>query len=195
MKRNPINLVWKTLILSLIVIGSTSCSKDNDNDDPKVEVNNELTYKGQTYDLNIGAFNDYGFEDGYSNIEFSIFHLVSESDPIIPVFLYLDLYSTNQDIESGTYRFSDGETDVDGNTFSDSYLVRNYYWKEDKGDEVATIAGGTVKLSRDGENFKFEFDLVTDKNEKIQGSYGGKFEDITGQISAKRIGLPNIKTR
>jgi len=109
-------------------------------------------------------------------------------------FLYLDLYSTNQDIESGTYRFSDGETDVDGNTFSDSYLVRNYYWQEDKGDEVATIAGGTVKLSRDGENFKFEFDLVTDKNEKIQGSYGGKFEDITGQISAKRIGLPNIKT-
>lgn len=86
MKRNPFNLVWKTLILSLIVIGSTSCSKDNDNDDPKVEVNNELTYKGQTYDLNIGAFNDYGFEDGYSNIEFSIFHLVSESDPIIPVF-------------------------------------------------------------------------------------------------------------
>lgn len=195
MKRNPFNLVWQTLILSLLVIGSTSCSKDNDNDDPKVEVNNELTYKGQTYDLNIGAFNDYGFEDGYSNIEFSIFHLVSESDPIIPVFLYLDLYSTNQDIESGTYRFSDGETDVDGNTFSDSYLVRNYYWQEDKGDEVATIAGGKVKLSRDGENFKFEFDLVTDKNEKIQGSYGGKFEDITGQISAKRIGLPNIKTR
>lgn len=195
MKRNPFNLVWKTLILSLLVLGSTSCSKDNDNDDPNVEVNNELTYKGQTYDLNIGAFNDYGFEDGYSNIEFSIFHLVSESDPIIPVFLYLDLYSTNQDIESGTYRFSDGETDVDGNTFSDSYLVRNYYWQEDKGDEVATIAGGTVKLSRDGENFKFEFDLVTDKNEKIQGSYGGKFENITEQISAKRIGLPNIKTR
>jgi hypothetical protein len=195
MKRNPFNLVWKTLILSILVLGSTSCSKDNDNDDPNVEVNNELTYKGQTYDLNIGAFNDYGFEDGYSNIEFSIFHLVSESDPIIPVFLYLDLYSTNQDIESGTYRFSDGETDVDGNTFSDSYLVRNYYWKEDKGDEVATIAGGTVKLSRDGENFKFEFDLVTDKNEKIQGSYGGKFEDITDQNSAKRIGLPNMKIR
>jgi hypothetical protein len=73
--------------------------------------------------------------------------------------------------------------------------VRNYYWKEDKGDEVATIAGGTVKLSRDGENFKFEFDLVTDKNEKIQGSYGGKFEDITDQNSAKRIGLPNMKIR
>lgn len=197
MRTNPLNAINKILVIAVMIFGMTSCSKDKDNSKPDVETHDEVTYKGTSYPINAGGYDDLGYDEGFSNTELYLFNIKSDSDPLIPVYIYLDLFSPEKEFKGGTFKYVTGEENVEGKYFlNDAIFIRNMNIDTNKADEVVEIKDGTVKVSRDGENFKVEFDLVSKGNETIKGSYGGVFRKVSDNAAKAKNQLYNqIKKR
>lgn len=171
---------WLALTLLFINIGILSCSKDKDEAGPAIDAENELSYKGQTYPLNYGAIKDYKFDGSHTNYEFHLFYVISESDPIIPTYLFVDLFSPNESgFKGGTFHYIDtdnGEVDLEGKYyFDDGSFARNINIETEAIEEYSNIKGGTVKVLGSGANYKLEFDLALENGKNVKGSYGGTF--------------------
>jgi len=170
-------------VLIIMSISIFSCSKDKDEVEPIIDAKNELSYNGQTYPLNYGAIDDYEYDGSHTNYEFHLFKIVSETDPVVPIYLFLDLFSPNEGgFKGGTFHYIDtdnGEVNLDGKYyFDDGYFARNVNIETDAVEEFVYIKSGTVKVSGSGSEYKLAFDLVMDNGKSIKGSYGGTFEPL-----------------
>jgi len=161
-----------------------SCSKDKEEPAPEIDAKNELEYNGQTYSLNHGAVTEYGYDGTHTNNEFHLFKVIAEDNPVVPVYLYLDLYSPHENTFSGgTFHFidTDGpEVDLEGKAyFDDGFLIRNMNLTDETAEEVVYVNGGSVKISGEGTQYKLEFNLELENGETVIGSYGGSFERLS----------------
>ncbi|MGV3762831.1 hypothetical protein [Parapedobacter sp.] len=172
------------MVFTLLFISTTilSCSKDKDEVGPVIDAKNELTYNGQTFPLNYGAIDDYEYDGSHTNYEFHLFHIISETDPVVPTYLYIDLFSPNDSFKGGTFHYIDtdnGEVDLEGKYYFDyGYFSRNVNVETQEVEEFAAITGGTVKVSGSGSDYKLEFDLAMDNGKTVKGSYGGTFSPL-----------------
>lgn len=99
----------------------------------------------------------------------------------------LDLWtatSAEPNIQTGTYTLS--ANNVPGTyapgfqtSFMDTMLALGTYC-EKRNDENQSVYGfvnaGTVTVTKKGDNYRFEFELTTDKSKKISGTYEGPVE-------------------
>ena len=184
----PFIIFTMFMIMSMSIF---SCSKDEDEVVPDIDAKNELTYGGQTDPLNYGAIDDYGYDGSHTNYEFHLYHIISETDPVVPTYLFVDLFSPNEDgFKGGTFHYIDtdnGEVDLEGKYyFDDAYFARNVDIENNTIGEYARITSGTVKVSGGGMDYKLEFDLVTEDGKSLKGSYGGTFQPLNGVNAASR---------
>lgn len=92
------------MILSMSIF---SYSKDEDEVVLDIDAKNELTYDGQTGPLNYGEMDDYGYDGSHTNYEFHLYHIISETDLVVPTYLFVDLFSPNEDgFKGGTFKVS-----------------------------------------------------------------------------------------
>lgn len=181
------------ICLTVMALGFASCSKKENGAEPTIDPKNELNYNNETYSLNYGGFRNGGFNGTHINYEFHIFKFISENDPIVPIYLYLNLYSPNEDgFKGGTFTFADDE-DVEGTYyFNEAYLIRNMNITDETAEDIVYVKGGKVNVSGKGNKFNLEFELVTDNDKTITGSYGGNFESINA-ANAKVQGQVKVK--
>lgn len=172
----------------LLSVSIVACSKDDENE-PDIDVENILEYNGQSYNLNYGGLGKTDYDGTYSNYQFHVFQL-NEGRDIVPIYLFLDLYSPNEEFKGGTFEFAGEETDVEGKAFiGNGFLIKNMTVSEENAEEVAYVVGGTVKVSGSGNNFELAFDLQTNNDKTIKGSYGGSFESLD-EMEAVTQGQP-----
>ena len=172
----------------LLSVSIVACSKDDENE-PDIDVENILEYNGQSYNLNYGGLGKTDYDGTYSNYQFHVFQL-NEGRDIVPIYLFLDLYSPNEEFKGGTFEFAGEETDVEGKAFiGNGFLIKNMTVSEENAEEVAYVVGGTVKVSGSGNNFELAFDLQTNNDKTIKGSYGGSFESVD-EMEAVAQGQP-----
>ena len=189
---------WIAFTLLFISLGIFfSCSKDKDEAEPVIETKNELSYNGQTYPLNYGAIEDYEYDGSHTNYEFHLFHVISESDPVIPTYLFVDLFSPNESgFKGGTFHYIDtdnGEVDLEGKYyFDDGSFARNINVETEEIEEYSDIKGGTVKVSGSGSDYKLEFDLVLENGKNVKGSYGGTFSPLHATNAVSRSQTVNL---
>jgi len=188
---------WIAFTLLFISMGILSCSKDKDEVEPDIETKNELSYNGQTYPLNHGAIEDYEYDGSHTNYEFHLFHIISESDPVVPTYLFVDLFSPNESgFKGGTFHYIDtdnGEVDLEGKYyFDDGSFARNINVETEEIEEYADIKGGTVKVSGSGADYKLEFDLVLENGKNVKGSYGGTFGPLHATNAVSRNQTVNL---
>lgn len=165
-------------------IGISACSKD-DETEPEIDAENVLEYNGQSFSLNYGGLGKLGYDGTHTNYNFHVFKINSETDDIIPVYLFLDLHSPNEDgFKGGTFQYLGDEADVEGKSYIGSaFLIRNMSLANENAEEIVYVNEGNVKVSGSGDEFELEFDLKTDNDKTIKGSYGGTFES-TGDPGA-----------
>lgn len=182
---------WIAFTLLFISMSIFSCSKDKDDTELVIDTKNELRYNGQTYPLNYGAIEDYKYDGSHTNYEFHLFHIISESDPVVPTYLFVDLFSPNATgFKVGTFHYIDtdnGEVDLEGKYyFDDGSFARNINVETEEVEEYSDIKGGTVKVSGSGAEYKLEFDLVLENGKNVKGSYGGTFGPLHATNAVSR---------
>lgn len=167
------------LFLALGVI-STSCNKD---DDGGSSSSNSFTVDGNTYDLSRAyktAFN-YPNPDGSDDIDvyLTTSDITAGNGELNGTgnALYLDLNSsTTPDLATGTYTFA---TDRAAFVLSDGTSAGvNVDVYTGAGDQVFVVNGGSVEVSKDGDETRFEFNLTTTDGNTITGSYQGTLTDF-----------------
>lgn len=172
----------------LLSVSIVACSKDDENE-PDIDVENILEYNGQSFNLNYGGLGKTDYDGTHSNYQFHVFQL-NEGGDMVPIYLFLDLYSPNEEFKGGTFEFAAEETDVEGKAFiGNAFLIKNMTVSEENAEEVAYVVGGTVKVSGSGNNFELAFDLQTNNDKTIKGSYGGSFESVD-EMEAVAQGQP-----
>lgn len=139
-------------------IALSSCSKDDEHDDLNINVENKLEYDGRTHTLNVGTLEDLGYDGSHYNMEFSIFHLVSEYDPIIPAFLFVDLFSPHENsFRGGTFHFTEDYDRIDGAYYFDyGYLILNFDLLNNTAEKMVEVKGGWVKVAGQGTDYQLE---------------------------------------
>lgn len=139
------------LMLSTFALIS-ACSKDDGEAAPDIDAKNELTYNGQVYPLNIGAYSSYGFDGDHFNREFYLFDVTYADEDLVPVYVFVDLYAASEQFSGGTFPFMDyGQEDVTGkHYFDDGYVIFNMQLSTEEAESHHAIEGGTVKVSGSG---------------------------------------------
>lgn len=169
------------LCLSLLSLSISSCSDKNENATPEEQGGNQATYSDQHYSLNAGAISKNGIQAGHFNYSFFLFELGSESDPVVPLTIFMDLFSPSmENFKGGTFHYLSPEAtqeDTQGQYyFNQAYVVRNFNRDQENADEVAFVQSGTIKASGADSHFTLEFDLILDNGKTLKGHYDGEFE-------------------
>ena len=163
------------IAFSLITLGS-ACNKDDDDAMPS----NVLIIDGNTYNLAKGFIEDFG-DNGNGSFDFDI-TLTSSEISAASGFLvgtgdaiYMDLNTNNMNgLVAGTYNYTalrDAFTMVEGNTFEDfdfSNIAGTF----------GSISSGSVTVSLNGNETRFEWDFMTTDNKSVTGNFQGILQEI-----------------
>lgn len=150
--------------LAAVAFTFASCSKDDDNNGNS---DNKFTFNGKTYTAIGGAQFFYGdaYDSGTNNIDI---YIGNESGFGLNLELFVPTDKT--ELISGTYTFKQGAGEYEEMTFCNGWITTN------DGDTEFEITGGTVKVSKNGNNYTVEVDCQTRGAGKVTGKYVGKLE-------------------
>lgn len=184
-KVNETFLIGKFLIFSLIIIFS-SCSTDNEEqqeENPSSAINS-IEVDGNSYELS-KAFIHFGEDPEETEGEDLYYHdiIIASSDVNLDQsneeftgsesshFMDITITSISQSsIPNGTYNYS---TWSDGEDFK---MVWSSF------DSTSLESGidmeeGTITVKQEGNKISLEFNLISENNKEVTGSYNGEFEE------------------
>lgn len=184
-KVNETFLIGKFLIFSLIIIFS-SCSTDNEEqqeENPSSAINS-IEVDGNSYELS-KAFIHFGKDPEETEGEDLYYHdiIIASSDVNLDQsneeftgsesshFMDITITSISQSsIPNGTYNYS---TWSDGEDFK---MVWSSF------DSTSLESGidmeeGTITVKQEGNKISLEFNLISENNKEVTGSYNGEFEE------------------
>ena len=137
------------------------------------------------YPLNAGAFDVWGVDedipqDPHFNQEFYVFDISRADDNLVPVYVFVDLYSAGESFSGGTFPFMDPRQDDVHNKhyFDNGFVLFNMHLDSEEAESFYAIEGGTVNVSGSGRQYAITFDLLLDNGARVTGSYGGTFENM-----------------
>ena len=92
------------------------------------------------------------------------------------------MYSAGgENFQEGNFSFYSGSGSIPtGNLFTEATL----FFYDDEVESIV-IADGTIKLSIDGNNYTFTFDMIDDDGKRLEGNF-------SGEIEIDNVGEPNI---
>ncbi|WP_121665926.1 hypothetical protein [Mesonia aquimarina] len=168
------------LLVSLVF--ATACSSDddsgNDNNTPTQE--NQFVFDGDTFPLKAGALEYYGNESGLHNTDiiFVTTEVDENEEPEDEIFnsIYFELFTTNENLETGDYSFFEGEAP---NTFSDfsDISIASGTAENPTLKYYEIISGEITVVSKNPYEFIFEGEAVNwdDENDIVDfsGHYKG----------------------
>ena len=179
-------LLFAILLLSTLTI---SCSKDESIEkDDLIEADGYLKVGGIEYDLSAGYLENRGVNDifykGYNtHIELYSKGLKIGNEKKSSDFtsgkghhIGIDMFSTTgETLENKEYIFSTSEPHAIGTFFYSSYEI-NYDVATGGSEVYAIINGGKVSVSKNGDEYTINIDLVNRLDEKVTGFYKGKLK-------------------
>lgn len=175
-------LRFQTIFVLFLALGviSTSCNKD---DDGGSSASNSFTVDGTTYALTNAYKLAYNYPNADGSDDIDIWLTTSDitssgnqelsgSGDVV----YLDLNSsTTPELASGTYNYASERAAF---ALSDSYAGENIDVYTLSGDKLFIVTGGSVEVSQNGNETRFEFNLTTADGKTITGNYQGTLTDI-----------------
>ncbi len=182
------------ILMAAMIVVFAGCKKDS-NDDP---VNSgQFTYSGTSYGLSQGFLGGYGpVGNNTYGIEVVLLssglHIIETNG--IPdsvngkgdVFA-IDMYSVSENsIEPGEYTFGDLGT---AGTFEYAMVLIGYDATTDEADIEDDVVGGTVTVTKDGDNYGFSFNMSTMLGKTITGDYSGYLKFYADIDSKKALVL------
>ncbi len=166
------------LILSLLFLALTACKKEDGGDDPT----NHFRYNGKTYELSHGVLEYYGQwgGDGYNfdvNLLSEGFTYTGDDLSGTGHIVYFEMFSSSSgSLASGTYVF-DAEYDQIPGTWTTANFGISVNVETYSGTFIS-VSKGTVKVSRDGSKYIFDFSFTTGDNKTISGYYKGTLDQL-----------------
>lgn len=164
------NLSFLALLLPLTVV-FTSCKKD------KEEQTNYFTYEGKTYSI-VQAMN--ASDEGYSSTFFTSGNMQTTSGKMS----LINITFGTTGLQAGTYTFKSITDDAfdaaknfgEANAAID-IVYENGTVDEQSGTQLDDLTAGSVTITKDGTNYKFNYEL--NFNGKIvSGKYSGAIQDM-----------------
>ncbi|MCF8372307.1 MAG: hypothetical protein K9H64_11835 [Bacteroidales bacterium] len=166
----------KTLIL-LVIAGTflvfSSCKKDDDKSDP-----GKFTYDGTEYSLKGGFLEYFGpnsANDGY-NLDLTFYTPEITVQEVLGFpyatgngkVIYFWMYSSHSDgLATGNYVFDALSTEAAG-TFVSGYLDT-----DPNNGVFVDFESGVVNVTRDGNNYEIDFDVIDIDGKNISGTFKG----------------------
>ncbi len=185
------NLFLILFVSSLFVV---SCGEDgNDNS----SFNNSFTYKSKTYSL-AKAFSIEWGESNASDVYTTELYIVSSGITCASSSsgyeisgkgnsLYFNIYSSSQsEIASGTYTYSESALQPLVNTFDYCEIDLGSDWDAETNDEWAEITEGTLTIEKSGATYVITFEGYDSNNNKVVASYTGMLSNFDVSINKSK---------
>lgn len=141
---------------------------------------NSITIGEDEYDLAQGFFEEWGENTSSDQSGWDIdVYLASESIDLVEetgegAAIFLDLNSETETLAEGTYTYSDERT---SGTLYDCEAVSGDV-EDDEAMDIFSIEGGTVEVTKKGDTYTISFELTTDDDTPITGSYKGELTNV-----------------
>lgn len=159
------------LLIALAAMAFVACTDKNDEFGAG---GGKITFAGESYPIGVA----YQIYDGISQVEYSsditLSLFAEESDLYLTMNMYVPV--SNDRLVQGTYSFADTYT-YDPLTFTSGYVVVGD-WIYGNYEDYANISGGTVDVTVSGENYTLRFNLTTEDDRTVTGTYKGKTKNI-----------------
>ena len=153
-----------------------ACKKDKDSPSP-----NQITYKGESFELSKGIIESYGHFQGEEAYNFDVLLLSSgftvyeyngEPDSVSGIgnAIVMEFYSSDSsDIAVGRYDYNPLRAAF---TFDYAEAAIDFNTETEEGTELE-ISGGSITIGKNGSNYEFSFSFDTYEGENISGYYQG----------------------
>ncbi len=157
---------------------TTGCVID---DDISENVDNVLTFDGRTFNITFGQLDDLGSAPGIDLSGYDVYLLANgltlDSDDQFADagdFIYVALISADPNtLAPGTYEYNRNPADF---TAMDVEIVQNINVPAQNGGVTTSLTGGSVTVSRDGEDFILDFNFTASGGRALTGRYVGTLE-------------------
>ncbi len=197
-------LLTGVLLAATLLLG---CKKDDDNNS---KTKNYFKVGDTEYDLSAGILENYGTDDNNSwhygfNTDLTLYSegltLQAEDDDWELVGeghgIYFELFSTTGNaLDTEDYVFTLTEPCPIG-TFDDGGCTINYdsEQEENSDEEDFDFAGGTVSVSKSGNEYTITIDCTSENGKRITGFYKGTLRYFDWSVGDKSASLKSIKIK
>lgn len=192
MKRPLIQAFAIILVGSLLFAG---CKKDESDPPNSFKYNDKESPIGTAFAGNLGEVSSgsYGFYFYFMENTLTVSYANSAPDQITGTGDYMMIAMVSSDstgLKTGEYTYSASEITFNPNTFGyESGLLIDYVGSTENFAGVMLFNGGKINVTRNGDDYTFNFSISTTINSTITGFYKGKIINYamdTGKKSASK---------
>lgn len=188
MKRPLIQFLTTILIGSLLIAG---CKKDESDPPNSFKYNEKESLIGTAFAGNLGEVSagSYGYYVYFLENTLTVQYVNSGPDEITGIGDYMMIAMVSSDstgLKPGEYTYSSSETTFNPNTFGyESGMLIDYDGSTDLYTGLMLFNGGKITVSKNGDDYTFNFSISTTVNSTITGFYKGKLSFYGFDIGKK----------
>lgn len=192
-------------IIIVIGFGVSSCDEAPANADKLSQILNQFVYEEEAYELGWGLIFDYEQKrDDFHDVSFELYQqeedMYGESDSFksaYSLWFYARTGGKDATPEEGIYTFNQESVDAGFLTYAYLIFLENGHFPSNTDQYIRVITSGELEITKKDEVYLIEFELTTEDNKSITGSYSAELDryKISDFISQKRAFLEQINRR